>query len=101
METLNILQNHYPERLFRAYCISPPFLFTTFYKMISPFIDTITKEKLVMLNSNIKAKLNSTIELESLEERFGGLEKKEFNSSIYLKSPFDSDFNESINSFEK
>lgn len=101
METLSILQNHYPERLFRAYCISPPFLFTSFYSMISPFIDTITKEKLVMVNSNVNTALNVTIDLENLEERFGGLDKKEFNSSLYLKSPFDSDYNENIKSLEK
>lgn len=49
--TLNILQDHYPERLFRAYVIRPLTLFYGFFKMISPFIDPITKAKIVMLTN--------------------------------------------------
>jgi hypothetical protein len=62
-EVLNILQTHYPERLGRAYIINSRFqslppekLFTNvptvpwlvhgFFKLISPFIDPVTKEKL-------------------------------------------------------
>ena len=46
VQVLNILQNHYPERLGRAFVINVPFLLNAFYKMINPFIDPVTKEKL-------------------------------------------------------
>ena len=52
--TLNILQDHYPERLFRAYVIRPLTLFYGFFKMISPFIDPVTKGKIVMLTNASK-----------------------------------------------
>jgi hypothetical protein len=47
MRTLSILQNHYPERLGRAVNFAPPFLFEVFFRAISPFIDPVTREKLV------------------------------------------------------
>lgn len=45
-QVLNILQDHYPERLGRAFVINVPFLLNAFYKMINPFIDPVTREKL-------------------------------------------------------
>ncbi|KAK5078328.1 Phosphatidylinositol transfer protein (PITP) [Lithohypha guttulata] len=45
-QTLNILQNHYPERLGRALVANVPFLIWGFFKMITPFIDPITREKI-------------------------------------------------------
>ncbi|CAI7589578.1 hypothetical protein N7533_002970 [Penicillium manginii] len=45
-ETLSILQNHYPERLGRALVINVPFLIWGFFKVITPFIDPLTREKL-------------------------------------------------------
>ncbi|MCJ1433256.1 hypothetical protein MMC27_002615 [Xylographa pallens] len=45
-QTMNILQNHYPERLGRACVINIPWFFWVFYKTISPFIDPTTKQKL-------------------------------------------------------
>lgn len=86
--TLNILQNHYPERLFRAYCIRPPWIFSTFWTMISPFIDPVTKNKIVMLHGNpedIAARLSADgIPLDSLESSLGGEDRIPFNSSVYL-----------------
>ncbi|OCK80719.1 CRAL/TRIO domain protein [Lepidopterella palustris CBS 459.81] len=43
---LNILQNHYPERLGRALITHLPWYVTTFFKLISPFIDPVTKSKM-------------------------------------------------------
>ncbi|EPQ52871.1 CRAL/TRIO domain-containing protein [Gloeophyllum trabeum ATCC 11539] len=49
---LDILQNHYPERLGRALIINVPWLVNTFFKMITPFIDPITRPKL-KFNPNV------------------------------------------------
>jgi len=46
LTVLNILQDHYPERLGRAFVINVPFLLNAFYKLINPFIDPVTREKL-------------------------------------------------------
>ncbi|RDX57013.1 CRAL/TRIO domain-containing protein [Lentinus brumalis] len=43
---LNILQTHYPERLGRALVVNVPFLLNAFFKMITPFIDPLTRPKL-------------------------------------------------------
>lgn len=45
-QTLNILQNHYPERLGRALVGNVPWVIWGFFKMITPLIDPVTKEKI-------------------------------------------------------
>ncbi|VBB75725.1 Putative phosphatidylinositol transfer protein PDR1 [Podospora comata] len=45
-EVLDILQNHYPERLGKALIINMPWVVTAFFKLITPFIDPHTREKL-------------------------------------------------------
>ncbi|KAF2490050.1 phosphatidylinositol transfer protein [Lophium mytilinum] len=45
-QVLNILQNHYPERLGRALISHLPWYVTAFFKLISPFIDPLTKTKM-------------------------------------------------------
>ncbi|CAG7849097.1 CRAL-TRIO domain-containing protein C23B6.04c [Serendipita indica DSM 11827] len=42
---LSILQNHYPERLGRAYIINIPFLLNAFFKVIMPLVDPVTRDK--------------------------------------------------------
>lgn len=45
-QVLDILQNHYPERLGRALLTHLPWYVSMFLKAINPFIDPITKEKI-------------------------------------------------------
>lgn len=46
-EVLNILQEHYPERLGKALLANIPWYASIFLKTIHPFIDPLTREKLV------------------------------------------------------
>ncbi|KAG9996552.1 CRAL/TRIO domain-containing protein, partial [Aureobasidium melanogenum] len=52
-QVLNILQNHNPERLGRALISQLPWYVSTFFKLISPFIDPVTKEKM-KFNEDLK-----------------------------------------------
>ena len=45
-QTLNILQNHYPERMGRALVMNVPWFISGFFKLITPFIDPVTREKI-------------------------------------------------------
>ncbi len=90
--TLDILQNHYPERLLRAYCIRPPWIFTAFWNMMLPFIDPITKDKVKMVTVKTGGEVAEVLMRESggliqkdvLEKEFGGSCETEFKSSKYL-----------------
>jgi len=46
IQVLHILQTHYPERLGAALILNVPFLIHAFYKMISPLIDPVTRNKM-------------------------------------------------------
>lgn len=52
--TLDILQNHYPERLSRFVILHAPWLFYAFFKVISPFIDKVTAEKILFVRDDPK-----------------------------------------------
>lgn len=52
-QTLNILQNHYPERLGRALVTNVPWVIWGFFKLITPFIDPVTKEK-IKFNEDVR-----------------------------------------------
>ncbi|CAA7042658.1 unnamed protein product [Microthlaspi erraticum] len=41
-EAINILQNHYPERLAVAFLYNPPRLFEAFWKIVKYFVDAKT-----------------------------------------------------------
>jgi hypothetical protein len=45
-QVLNILQDHYPERLGLALIINVPFLVNAFFKLILPFVDPVTRNKI-------------------------------------------------------
>jgi hypothetical protein len=46
---LTILQTYYCERLGKAVCANVPSVFFAFYRLVSPFVDPITKEKVRFL----------------------------------------------------
>jgi hypothetical protein len=76
LSTLSIVQSHYPERLGRAVNFKPPFLFEIFWKAIRPFVDPVTREKLVFLNGKSEEETREEMEkyfaLEQLDAMMGG-----------------------------
>ena len=74
MQTLQIVQNHYPERLGRAVNFQPPFLFELFYKAIKPFVDPVTRDKLVFLHKDTDASegMAKQFDLQYLDETICG-----------------------------
>ncbi|KAI9652199.1 MAG: hypothetical protein M1829_001820 [Trizodia sp. TS-e1964] len=80
-QVLNILQTHYPERLGRALVINVPWFVWGFFKIITPFIDPLTREKL-----KFNEDLRSHIPKAHLLSGFGGDVNFEYDHSIYWPS---------------
>ena len=77
-QALDILQNHFPERLGRALVTNVPFYVSAFLKLITPFIDPTTREK-------IKFNEDSGIHVpkEQLWKRNGGDVDFQYDHSVY------------------
>ena len=99
--TLHVLQNHYPERLHRAYVCNPPFVFRAFWTVAYPLVDPVTKKKICFCTNksafaNLVEDMGGPEKASShLEECAGGSKPvKEFDSAEYLSLPFDVTFGE-------
>ncbi|KAJ6037081.1 hypothetical protein N7540_001360 [Penicillium herquei] len=77
-QTLSILQNHYPERLGRALVVNSPFYIWGFFKIITPFIDPLTREKL-----KFNEDLRLHVPAEQLMKTVGGDVEFEYDHSVY------------------
>ncbi|KAJ7593268.1 CRAL-TRIO domain-containing protein [Mycena floridula] len=66
---LNIIQDHYPERLGLAIVLNVPYLVTVFFKLISPFIDPVTRLKLKFNPEIVKEGIFAA---DNLMKEFGG-----------------------------
>jgi len=92
--TLDILQNHYPERLHTSLLDSPPWLFWGFWKLISPFLDKVTTQKIHMVMGNPEAR-NKLLDLHvDPSERcaaFGGTNPFDIREGRYRREYFAAD----------
>ncbi|GME80788.1 unnamed protein product [Ambrosiozyma monospora] len=77
-QVLHILQTHYPERLGKALLTNMPFLARTFMKLIYPFIDPLTREKLVF-----DADFSNFVRAEQLDKDFNGLVDFQYDHAVY------------------
>ncbi|CAI5997487.1 unnamed protein product [Closterium sp. NIES-64] len=85
-EVLSILQSHYPERLGAAVIYNPPAVFEAFWKVIRPFIDPVTFNKILFVNPSkpdTVRKLEGIFDLDRLEEAFGGRSKWTYDHATY------------------
>lgn len=93
--TLDILQKHYPERMYHAYLVHPPSIFRFFWNCIHHFVDPTTKEKIVFLTpSNMDGLFKNVSNFDKLEVRAGGNAQTVFDSKQYQALPIDISFDE-------
>ena len=96
--TLTILQNHYPERMFKAYVCNPPFAFRAFWIIIQPFLDSLTKEKIIFCHGKSGvAKVAARYDQANVEKCGGGIDGENclpFNSEKYFSAPLEYGFGE-------
>jgi len=90
-EVVDILQDHYPERLGAAFIINAPYLFEVFFKMISPFLNDVTKEKVNLLKANDFSRLHDVVDLDQLETEFGGTDTYSYNFKKHMEFEIVSD----------
>ncbi|CCH44100.1 hypothetical protein BN7_3658 [Wickerhamomyces ciferrii] len=80
-QVLDILQTHYPERLGRALLTNIPIVAWTFLKLIHPFIDPNTKEKIIF-----DKPFEDYVSLDQLDKDYGGKLNFEYDHDVYFPS---------------
>ncbi|CAL9733128.1 phosphatidylinositol transfer protein Pdr17p [Monosporozyma unispora] len=75
---LNVLQNHYPERLAKCILINAPWYISAFLKMMYPFLDPATKEKAIF-----DEPFENHIEPEQLEALYNGRLDFTYKHDVY------------------
>lgn len=81
-DVINILQNHYPERLDVAFLYNPPRIFHAFWKAIKYFLDPKTFQKVKFVNPKDKGSeelMKSYFDMENLPNVFGGKATLEYD----------------------
>ncbi|XP_061950378.1 phosphatidylinositol transfer protein PDR16-like isoform X2 [Populus nigra] len=74
-ECINILQNHYPERLAVAFLYNPPRIFEAFWKVVKFFLDPITIQKVKFVYPKKEDSfelMKSFFDVDNLPNEFGG-----------------------------
>lgn len=82
-QVLDILQTHYPEHLGRAVIINLPFLINAFFKIITPFVDPITRPK---MKFNPQVVPDGLFTANQCWKEFGGNCEFVYNHEIYWNS---------------
>ncbi|KAL9133894.1 MAG: hypothetical protein Q9175_004926 [Cornicularia normoerica] len=77
-QVLSILQNHYPERLGNACVRNVPWIVWGFFKLINPFIDPLTREKM-----KFDVDMRKVVPPEQLMQGYGGDVEFEYEHEVY------------------
>ncbi|GLT37230.1 hypothetical protein SLA2020_115620 [Shorea laevis] len=87
-ETAHILQDQYPERLGLAILYNPPRFFEPFWKVVKPFLEPKTRDKVKFVYSDdpiTKKTMEDLFDMDLLESAFGGNNNSGFNIAKYTE----------------
>ena len=80
MRIISCLQNHYPERLGKLFCVNAPAIFSTFYSLVSGVIDPVTREKIVFVPKGQTIEvLSQFMDPEVVEAEYGGTSEYKYS----------------------
>jgi len=86
-QTVEVLSSHFVERLGNAYIINAPRAFSWFFKLISPFIPPVTKEKIKFCYSSNKEDMVKFFEpyfdMDTLPQKYGGNAQFEYDHATF------------------
>ncbi|MBA0865218.1 hypothetical protein Goshw_010175, partial [Gossypium schwendimanii] len=98
-DTINLLQNHYPERLAIAFLYNPPRIFEAFWKIVKYFMDAKTFQKVKFVypkNTESVELMRSYFDEENLPTEFGGKAVLEYNHEEFSKQMNQDDIKSAI-----
>jgi len=87
--TMNVLQNHYPERLGAAILVNSPWYFGMLYTIMSPFLQSETKKKIHWASGSkeeVFKKLTEWIDEDQLEQQYGGKNSLKVTKDVKLET---------------
>ncbi|KAJ1388405.1 CRAL/TRIO, N-terminal domain [Sesbania bispinosa] len=87
-ESINILQNHYPERLAVAFLYNPPRVFEAFWKIVKYFLDNKTFQKVKFVypkNKDSVELMRSYFDEENLPTELGGKSTLNYNHEEFSR----------------
>eukprot|EP00921_Rhytidocystis_pertsovi_P010152 GHVQ01016250.1.p1 GENE.GHVQ01016250.1~~GHVQ01016250.1.p1 ORF type:complete len:439 (-),score=50.84 GHVQ01016250.1:975-2291(-) len=91
-----VIQTHYPDRLFRVFVFNAPWWFNAAWTMLSPWLDSRTKNKVVVLSGKVESQRQQLVEAvgaDNLPEKYGGRSRQrnwsegaEMNDKVRVRS---------------
>lgn len=87
-ETVNILQNHYPERLAIAFLYNPPRIFEAFWKVVKYFLDPKTMQKVKFVypkNKESVELMKAYFDMDTLPTELGGKANLKYNHEEFSR----------------
>ncbi|KAI5581540.1 hypothetical protein POPTR_007G025900v4 [Populus trichocarpa] len=87
-DCINVLQNHYPQRLAIAFLYNPPRIFEAFWKAVRYFLDPITFKKVKFAYPKKKESselMQSYFDIENLPSEFGGKASLEYDHEEFSR----------------
>lgn len=99
-DSVRILQDHYPERLQKAYFVRTPVIFLGLFRLVQHLVDSVTLSKACFLSDEDMAdphnQLLVDVDKSLLEACFGGKDHRPFRSREYLRGGIDEDYLETL-----
>ena len=75
---IDLDQRHYPESLYKFYIVNAPWLLSTAFEIVKPWLDPISLEKIEILGENFKDVLLQEIDAGQLPKHLGGTCQRPF-----------------------